>query len=77
MKVLLTQLEISMLLDAANRMEADDVWDTYTDEQSEALGTAAMKLGSYLTDRISKGIKKKSVIYANAFDAFYKGKWVE
>ena len=42
--VRLTKLEAEMLRDAADRMEADDVWDRYTTKQSEALASGAMKL---------------------------------
>lgn len=57
MKLSLTKLEAEMLLDAANRMEAEDVWqegDGYSLAQSEALNTAASKIAIALADAAQK-----------------------
>jgi hypothetical protein len=44
--VSLTPAEVTMLLDAVSRMEADDIWDTYNQKQSDALESASAKLAA-------------------------------
>jgi hypothetical protein len=50
MQLSLTRIEIDMLLDAANRMEAEDLWGEgeYTEQQSDALLAGACKLRAAL-----------------------------
>ena len=55
MRISLTKREADMLLDAANRMLCDDVWDTeeeggmYKEDDSTILDKAADKLGVALS----------------------------
>lgn len=46
--VKLTRREIDMLIDAANRMICDDVWDQYSMADEKAIESAACKLGELL-----------------------------
>lgn len=44
MKIDLTKAEIDMLIDAASRMQSDDVWDEYPLRKSKTLESAKDKL---------------------------------
>lgn len=52
MRISLTQREANMLIDAANRMECDDVWDSegeggqYSEADFDALVSGATKLAT-------------------------------
>lgn len=48
-QVKLTVPEIEMLIDAADRMKCDDVWDEYSYSDENALQSAADKLGLILS----------------------------
>ena len=59
MVVNLSMAEANMLLDAANRMEAEDIWESYTDAEDDALKSAQKKLGQAIGYAESKKAAKK------------------
>lgn len=60
MVINLSLKEANMLLDAANRMEADDVWDEYDESLSSALASAQVKLGQAIGYQERKAEERKT-----------------